>query len=119
MFDVLIPVPFLIVGFLITFKRERFIEQFSAAKKAAWSNLPFGLKAMAPVYREGKAKLSLLIIGPLFLCIGLLLCVDTYLSFSGPGSSRAMRESRNYLTSHYGFSLIWKVSSSSAAKDGS
>ena len=119
MFEILFPLPFLVLGVLMTFKREKFAEWFCALGKATWRLNTFGLTDMAPLYREKKAKQTFIILGPVFLCAGLLLSGWTYLSFSGPGSFCAMRESRAYLKSLYGDSATWKVSSSFAAVDGS
>jgi hypothetical protein len=119
MFEILFPIPFLLLGLLMTFKRERFAEWFCAIGKATWRINTLGLTDMAPFYREEKAKRTFKILGPLFLCIGLLLCGWTFLSFSGPGSFCAMRESRAYLKSRYGYSTTWKESSSFAGVDDS
>ncbi len=74
---------------------------------------------MAYFYQEERAKKTFRLLGPIFLCVGLMLCWVSYLSFSGPGAWAAMRESRSFLAAKYENAGTWKVSANTAAEDGS
>jgi hypothetical protein len=119
MFEILFPLPFLILGFLFTFYREKAVIGFCRLGKAIWRHSTFGLTDMAFFYQEERAKKTFRLLGPIFLCVGLMLCWFSYLSFSGPGTFAAMRESRSFLASIYEDAGTWKVSGSTAADDGS
>ena len=119
MFELVFPAIFLGVGVLLTFFRDKSAFWFCRAGKELWSKSTFGLTDMRAFYQEESAKKVFRLMGPLFLCVGLVFTYVSILSFSGPGMFCAMREARTYLESKYGDSGTWKVSSSPAAPDGS
>jgi hypothetical protein len=119
MFEILFPLPFLTLGFLFTFHREKAVIWFCRLGKTVWRHSTFGLTDMAYFYQEERAKKTFRLLGPIFLCCGLMLCWFSYLSFSGPGTFAAMRESRSFLASKYEDAWTWKASASTAADDGS
>ena len=119
MFEFTLPLIFLSLGILLTFFRERSAVLFCRLGKAIWRHSTFGLTDMGSFYKEENARKVFRLMGPLFLCIGLLFSWFCYLSFSGPGAFCAMREARTYLESQYGNSATWSVSSQLESPDGS
>ncbi len=119
MFEIVFPIPFLVMGILMTFWRDKAAHGFCELGKAIWLTQTLGWFDMARFYQEEKARKTFRLLGPIFLLAGLLLSGMTYLSFSGPGMFCAMRESRAFLASRYGPSGTWKVSSRPAGADDS
>ena len=118
MFEILIPVPFLVIGIAATFFRERTVEWFCRYGRATWKRTTFGLTDMAAFYQEDKARQTFRLLGPIFLCVGLLLVWVCFQAFNGPGSFAAMREARVFLEHSYGASGGWKLSSQAADSAG-
>lgn len=117
MFEILVPIPFLVIGIAATFFRERAAEWFCRAGRASWRAGTFGLTDMAPLYREEMAKQVFRLLGPLFLCAGLFVGWMGVQSFSGPNSWAAIRQARAYVEVQHHASGGWKFSASSKPDD--
>lgn len=118
MFEILFPVPFLVIGVAATFFRERAAEWFCRAGRALWRRTAFGLTDMAPFYQEEQAKRVFRLLGPVFLCAGLLVAWTSVQSFSGPNTWAAMRQARGYVEAKHGDSgRGWEFSASSRSDD--
>jgi hypothetical protein len=118
MFEILFPIPFLVIGVAATFFHERAAEWFCRAGRALWRRTTFGLTDMAPFYQEEQAKRVFRLLGPLFLCGGLFATWMTVQSLSGPNTWAAMRQARSYVEAkHAASGGGWKFSASSKSDD--
>lgn len=118
MFEILFPLPFLAIGIAATFFRERTAEWFCRFGRALWRRTTFGLTDMAAFYQEEQAKRVFRLLGPVFLCAGLLVAWASVQSFSGPNTWAAMRQARSYVEAKHGASSGgWKFSASSRSDD--
>jgi hypothetical protein len=113
MIEFVIPLVFLGFGIACIVRPQQVGVAFCRLGKATWKISTFGLTDMRRFYPEEKAGSIFRKLGIGFVVLSIPWVFIAFFSFSGPGALAAMRESRGYLSAHYGSAGRWKLSTES------
>lgn len=117
MIEFIIPAVLLLAGILFVIYPRQIGTAFCRMGKASWRASTFGLTDMRWFYSEEKAPKTFRILGIAWMLFSIPWFVIALGSLSGPGAFAAMRESRSYLSEHYGFTANLKLSAQSIPSD--
>lgn len=115
MIEFVIPLVLLSAGVLCLIYPRQIGAAFCRLGKASWHASTFGLTDMRWFYPEEKAPKIFRIFGVALILFSIPWGIMAVASVSGPGAFAAMRESRGYLSEHYGSAGSWSLSPQSAS----
>ena len=120
MIEFILPGIMLLMGILFLLFPGPIGVAFCRMGKANWRAMTFGKTDMARFYPEEKAPTIFRVLGVAWILLSIPWLYMAFASLSGPGALAAIRQSRTYLSEHYGSSGSSKLSAtpvSSGASD--